>query len=280
MYNDISARLLRAFAGRWVDRAETDTKRSMRKLAEYGLSFSSGSLKNFFLQARDILNDNRSPYYRLASEFIANTDKQRISEFGICFGYYGFAREKKKIPNKLAVAVNGAEVPEPAALHQKLAEWDAHEAAICYLFCEGTEPSAGELLAEVALWPKRAFLIFADDPEALKYSWPQNVMLLVNVDAPDFAAQTQALNEQRLLSGAWHRFDDANAAETMSDAYLDSIHAAGVNFLLLLKGPDCTEECRRRVNDFCYKDKRKPHRPLFVAELFGDLASMNEWQSV
>lgn len=275
MYNDIGVRLLCAFAGRWVDRSETDTKRSMRKLTEYGLNFSSGSLKNFFMQARDILNDNRSPYYRLASELIANTDKSRILEFGICFGYYGFAKEKKKIPNKLAIAVNGAVVPDPAALHQKLAEWDAHEAAICCLFCEGAKPPASELLAEVSFWPKRAFLIFADTPEEPEYNWPKNVMLLVNADAPDFAAQIKALNERKLLSGAWRRFDDANAADTMSDAYLDGIHAAGVNFLLLLKGQACTKECHRRVNDFCYKDKRKPRRPLFVAELSSDLASMN-----
>ena len=41
MNNDMNVRLLKAFAGRWVERAETDTKRSMRKLAEYGISFSS-----------------------------------------------------------------------------------------------------------------------------------------------------------------------------------------------------------------------------------------------
>ena len=274
MYNDMNYRLLKAFMGRWVDRAETDTKRSMRKLAEYGLSFSSGSLKAFFTLSREILNDSRSPYYRLASEFIRGTDKARITEFGINFGYYGFANEKKK-DTRLAVIVHGAELTDAASLHQRLTEWDAHEASICFLFCSGAQPSAAMIDSETARWPKRAFLVFADDEAALTQNWRKNVMLLVDADLPDFSARVDALKKRRLLIGAYRRFDDRNAEETISDAFLDGVHDAGINFLLLVKAPDCSGACRRRINDFCYAEKRSPKRPLFVAELSGDLASIN-----
>ena len=274
MSYDVNYRLLKAFAGRWVERAETDTKRSMRKLTEYGLSFSSGSLKNFFTLAREILNDSRSPYYHLASELIKSADKSRITEFGINFGYYGFAHEKKK-NTQLAVVVHGVEAADAASLHQRLTEWDAHEAAICFLFCKGTQPPAAMIDSETARWPKRAFLVFADDEAALEQNWRKNVMLLVNTDMPEFSARLQALQERHLLIGAYRRFDDENAEETISDAFLERIHDAGINVLLLVKKANCSEICRQRVNDFCFKDKRMPRRPLFVAELSGDLNTIN-----
>lgn len=274
MNNDMNAKLLRAFAGRWVDRAETDTKRSMRKLAEYGLSFSSGSLKGFFTEAREILNDSRSPYYRLASEFIATTEKSRITTFGINFGYYGFANEKKK-DTQLAVTVDGAEITDAASLHQRLTEWDAHEAAVCFLFCKSGRPDAEMIDSETALWPKRAFFVFVDGGEPLSRSWRKNVMLLLDADAPDFAARVKDLNERKMLVGAYRRFDDGSAGETISEAFLSGVHDAGVNFLLLLKDQGCSEDCRRRVNDFCYAEKRAPKRPLFVSEFSGDFSYIN-----
>jgi len=274
MNNDMNVRLLKAFAGRWVERAETDTKRSMRKLAEYGISFSSGSLKSFFTLSREILNDTHSPYYRLASEFIKRTDKSRITQFGINFGYYGFADEKKK-DTPLAVCVDGRDVTDAASLHQHLTEWDAHEAAICFLFCRNAQPPAAMIDRETGLWPKRAFFVFADGEIDLTQEWHKNVMFLLDTDAPDFTQKVKMLNEKKMLVGAYRRFDDGSADEAVSDAYLDRVHAAGVSFLLLLKGPDCSEDCRRRVNDFCYADKRRPKRPLFVAELSGDIAAIN-----
>lgn len=274
MNNDINVRLLKAFAGRWVERAETDTKRSMRRLAEYGMSFSSGSLKAFFTLARDTLNDSRSPYYRLASEFIRRTDKGRITQFGINFGYYGFADEKKK-DTPLAVCIDGGDVTDAASLHQHLTEWDAHEAAVCFLFCRGAQPPAAMIDRETALWPKRAIFVFADGEIDLTQEWHKNVMLLLDTDAPDFTQKLLALGEKKMLLGAYRRFDDGNADETISDAFLDTVHAAGVSFLLLLRGPACSEDCCRRVNDFCYADKRSPRRPLFTAELSGDVAAIN-----
>ena len=165
MYNDVNVRLLKAFAGRWVDRAETDTRRSMRRLAEYGISFSSGSLKEFFSLSREILNDSHSPYYLLAYEFIRATEKGRITQFGINFGYNGFAHEKKK-ETPLAVTIDGADIRDAASFHQQLTQWDAHEASIVFLFCDGDRPSPELIDAETKRWPKRAFFLFTDDPAA------------------------------------------------------------------------------------------------------------------
>ncbi|MGI5979498.1 MAG: hypothetical protein ACOX66_08375 [Oscillospiraceae bacterium] len=274
MYNDISRRLLKAFAGRWVDRAETDTKRSMRKLAEYGISFSSGSLKTFFTQARDILNDDHSPYYRLAAEFIQTTQKVRITDFGINFGYNGFAKEKKK-DTKLVLALDGSDISDAASFHQQLTQWDAHEASVVFLFCDSVQPPVELLDSEFKRWPRRAFFLFTYDAAALGHVWGNNVMLVLDASSPDFARRSAALNTHKMLTGAYHRFNDRNADECISDAFLDAVHEAGVNFLFLLRETDCTDDCRLHVNSFCFAEKRRPKRPLFVSELLGDIDSMN-----
>ncbi len=274
MYNDVNVRLLKAFAGRWVDRAETDTRRSMRRLAEYGISFSSGSLKEFFTLSREILNDSHSPYYLLAYEFIRATEKGRITQFGINFGYNGFAHEKKK-ETPLAVTIDGADIRDAASFHQQLTQWDAHEASIVFLFCDGDRPSPELIDAETKRWPKRAFFLFTDDPAALGYSWGKNVMLLLDAGDAEFARLAAAQREHKMLIGSYRRFDEKNAQDCLSDAFLDGVHDAGASFLLLLKARDCSDDCRRRINEFCYAEKRAPHRALFVSELFGDIESIN-----
>lgn len=274
MINDVNVKLLKAFAGRWVDRAETDTKRSMRKLAEYGMSFSSGSLKGFFTLAREILSDNHSAYYRLVSEFIRSTEKARITEFGINFGYNGFANEKKK-DSKLVLALDGASIRDAASFHQQLTEWDAHDASIVFLFCETAKPPVELLDGELRRWPGRAFFLFTDDPAALGWSWGKNVMLVIDADSPDFARRASALNEHKMLIGAYRRFDEHSAGACTGADFLDTVHGAGVNFLFLRAAPDCSPDCRRRVNTFCFAEKRRPARPLFVSELSGDIESMN-----
>lgn len=287
MNGDTTARILKAFTGRWIEKSETDTKRSLRKLVEFGCCFSgSDKLRNFFGEARNILSNNKSEYYRLTRGLVKSVDKNRIKEFGIGFGYYGLAKGIKKSVGNSAGSCNEYPLAEIIGGREKYCADNAIDricsladrgTSIFFIFCDGTsDVDIGELKETVDKYPQKTFFIFTGNPETAEDFSQKNAMPVLDVAAESFSLCAERLKKQKRLFGGYSRFGDKNAGEIICCNFLERICGKGCYFLFLVEGDACSENTRKMASEFGYKQKRRPNFPIFVTELFGDIDWLNE----
>jgi len=289
MNNRTSVRVLRAFASRWLDKAESDTKRSLRKLVEFGCYFSgSTQINSFFNEAHDILKSSNSKYYVLAHNLIKSVDKNRTTEFGIAFGYNGFVKGMNEIRShfsannkyKALVAII-RNIDDTLGLNAnglsgQVTTYSQNGTAIFFIFCDDIGIADGELKITLDSNSQKAFFLFTDNEEIVMLNNQNNVMAILNLCSDNFAQISEILIKQKRLFGAYCRYNDENADEIISKNFLDTVKARGCLFLFLVEDDGCSESCHEKVNQFSFHQKRKPTHPIFISELFSDLKWLND----
>lgn len=288
MNNQTTVRVMRAFAVHWLSKAETDTKRSLRKLVEFGCYFSgSVQIKKFFNEAHDIIKSSKSKYYVLSHNLIKSVDRDRLTEFSITLGYNGFVRGMKginagisdKVTSCALAGIIGNNKANPIInsedLGKRISKMAITGTAIYFIFCDGAELSAEDFENVIKNYRNNAFFLFTDNGEVALKSSQMNVMPVINLQSDNFSAVCKELKDQKRLFGVYCRYDEQNADEIISSAFLDKVNEQNCMFLFLLEADGCSLECHEKINSFSFSEKRKPTNPIFISELFGDLDWLN-----
>lgn len=288
MNNKPTVRVLRAFAGRWLSKAETDTKRNLRKLVEFGSYFSSSAqIKNFFIEAHNILKSSISKYYILARSLIRSVDRERITEFGISFGYYGFVKGMREISSGSSEIENSRalagiigndtdnHIDDSEDLQYRISESAQNGAAMYFIFCDEICLHADEIGNVMKCYPHNAFFLLTGKADIALSNNQLNAMPILNFESECFSATCEKLKNQKRLFGAYCIVNDDNMDEVLSSDLLDKVQEAGVFFLFLIKADGCSDSLSEKANGFGYAQKRKPTHPIFVTELLGDLEWLN-----
>ena len=283
---DTSVRILRVFVTRWLDRAEYDTDRTLRKLVEFG-SYFSGSVpqKRFFAAVKSILTEKNSQYYMLARTLFSNVSKDRITEFGIAFGYYGLAKNarfsnERHFQHENSGLVAGiipplGEAHENISLTEAFRELAQSGTSVFFIFCDEADINESELFEIVSKNPRRAFFVFtSDDVLAMKYS-QKNVMPVLNLDLENQASLAAKLKKRGRLFGGYCRVSDENADNVTSEAFLDNTYKNDCLFLFLIQDTHASGSSGG-LGEFTYREKRRPSHPIFITKLPGDIDWLNE----
>ncbi|NLT63119.1 MAG: hypothetical protein GXY01_01470 [Clostridiales bacterium] len=289
MNNDTAARILRAFAHRWLDKTELDTKRNLRKLVEFGCYFSaSPQLRKFFRESRNILNDNKSKYYLLAHDLTKSVDKSRTAEFGITFGYYGLAKEIEKASshnsakdgeNHFVGVITGNEgqgVSNADELKERIFKLAQSGVTVFFIFCGKSSIKSTELKSIIDAYPQKAFFIFTDSDDIAMSISQKNIMPVLDLKSGSYDLISNKLRSQERLYGGYYRYNDETSDEIITKAFLNNVYEKNCLFLFLIEDIGCSQSSHDKVNNFSYHQKRKPSYPVFVTELFGDLKWLNE----
>ena len=111
MARDISRVLIETVVRKMLREAKDSPERSIRNLVDMALYFSDGRIqRNFFTVAQEMLRNERSAYYPLLRDVLANVDEDRLLDFGMVMGYQGFVRGSKAIRAAGAEDIAGGEV--------------------------------------------------------------------------------------------------------------------------------------------------------------------------
>jgi|GEM_PF-3370425 len=288
MGNNTTVRILRAFAGRWLDKAETDTKRSLRKMIEFGYCFSgSAGIRNFFHEARNIINSNRSQYFLLTRELVKNVDKIKTTEFGIIFGFEGLVKGMNGAPAHLsgndceyalAAVIDGTKdgsLSGEAELEARVSSLSQNGAALFFIFCDRAEIDGGTLKRIAESHPKKAFFIFTGSGDLAGSCSGNNVMPVLDLGSVTYPEISSGLRKQKQLFGGFVRYGDETAEAFTQSAFLDKTAESGCLFLFLAEDGACSQDCKDRMSAFSRAQKRKPTHPIFITDILGDLKWLN-----
>lgn len=108
--------LIETVIRRAIKEMEDSPKRTLRKLVDMALSFSSGSFQSFFFRsAQTMLKNENSAYYNLFQDIVAHVEEDRLIDFGINVGYHGCTLGARKI--RETESLDGYNIPWSVTLH-------------------------------------------------------------------------------------------------------------------------------------------------------------------
>ena len=85
---DTSRIMIKTFVKSALKDAENSPERCTRNLVDMALNFSNNSSQySFFSIARQMLNNENSPYYPLIEDILKHIDKDKLLNFGLNIGY-------------------------------------------------------------------------------------------------------------------------------------------------------------------------------------------------
>ena len=84
---DTSRIMIKTFVKSALKDAENSPERCTRNLVDMALNFSNNSSQySFFSIARQMLNNENSPYYPLIEDILKHIDKDKLLNFGLNIG--------------------------------------------------------------------------------------------------------------------------------------------------------------------------------------------------
>ncbi len=284
---DTSVRILRVFLNRWLDKAESDADRTLRKLVEFGYYFSSSApQKRFFSEAKKIISDSCCKYYELFRTLFSSVDRERAIELGIAFGYYGLAKSyrfsgerlfgREKTGPVAGTIPSQASASDFAGLSAEFAVLSQRGAGVYFIFCDELDSCKRELCDIIDKNPRKAFFVFSTDEILLMKLTQKNVMPVLDFNSEDYDRLSEQLKKQKRIFGAFNSYGEETADYIVSKEFLDDVYDRSCLFLFLIADGSCSAASREKLSAFSYAEKRKPSNPIFVTDIISDLDSLNK----
>ena len=284
---DTSVRILRVFLNRWLDKAESDADRTLRKLVEFGYYFSSSvPQKKFFSEAKKIISDSGCKYYELFRTLFSSADREKAIEFGIAFGYYGLAKNYRYSGERLfgreksgPVAVTippQAPASDFAGLSAEFVRLSQNGAGVYVIFCDKLDNCESELGEIIDKNPRKAFFAFTSNEELAVKLTQNNVMPVLDLNSENYDRLSQLLINQKRVFGGFDIYGEESAYNIGSKEFLDDVYDQNCLFLFLEDDGSCSAASREKISAFSYAEKRKPSRPIFVSDILNDIESLNK----
>ena len=260
MARDISRVLIETVVRKMLREAKDSPERSIRNLVDMALYFSDGRIqRNFFTVAQEMLRNERSAYYPLLRDVLANVDEDRLLDFGMVMGYQGFVRGSKairaaeaergySIPWFLTLRIDGGTYPQQEAAYRKLLEEGQALGIRGYLLLPAGRPETLLSLAEA--FPNSFFVVACDGgfvTEGLAEE-ADRIHNLVLAPYGEQAEEACALLRKKRSLYALAAFYGAAEAEDIAGGEVysraENCHAP---LTLLLPEAACPEEAQRKV---------------------------------
>ena len=262
MENTIQRILTGTIVKRTLNEIKRDPKRSIWNLVDMALQLSSGRFQqNFFSAAQQMLRNERSSYYDLVRNAVANTDTMRLYTFSMNLGYNGCtvgARRIRKnekalgcnIPWTILLDIDPDRLEEREASYHRLMQ-DGEELGIYFWILFGNG-NVQRLLSLAERHPDSAFVLLCC-PEDMTAPFLErageinNLMLAVRYDG-DAAPVYDSLRSRGLLYSVWYQYGQGDLDAIFSGELFDSTQQVSPIFTVLLRDQSCSEETQRLVH--------------------------------
>ena len=263
------------------DIAEGD-HRAIRRLVDLGEHFSGSGLRQHFLnQAQTLLLDEESAYYTLIHRLVQHTDREQLTQMGLCFGYEclvcGVAklREEWAKGNPISwqqdLRFQKGTGLSPEDMEAIIAKGEPHGVRCYSLFISQGVPTQ-EILDRTQAHPYSFFLLFAGKHPELYLEETvgrENVLPLLPLSE---ASLLKELANSRHLFGAYAVYHEENRKQILDNSLLELALDRQTPFLFLLPDAGCDALTERRVWDHIRKQRMQQQWPLFPLEYTTDMA--------
>lgn len=266
---DTSRIMIKTFVKSALKDAEKAPERCTRNLVDMALNFAGeGSQQSFFKVARDMLNNENSPYYPMIEDVLKHMDKDKLLNFGINIGYNSCtkgariireteAREHIQIPWILAL-----ETGDPAEEHffsDYQSVFDQGKALGIYTYQLHVTKSPVQVLKLADNNPDCAVMLFCRS-ELITEEFAEAACklnnLLIGVEYDD-TAETACLilRDHRLIYSLYYVCSPENAFTVTSGSFFRFAEEMHSPFAAVAPQHSCSEALRGEVYDLVLKSR-------------------------
>ena len=261
MAADTSRIMIRTFVKSALKDAEKSPERCTRNLVDMALNFSSNSSQqSFFSIARQMLNNENSPYYPLIEDVLKHMDKDKLLNFGLNIGYNSctkgsaIIRQTENTEHFEIPWILGLETGDPSAEnfltdYQKIFDQGKTLGIYAYQLHITENPiPVLELAARnsdcaVILFCKADLITeeFAEEASALNN-------ILIGVEYGDMAdTATLILRDHRLLYSLYYICSDETSGDITSGAFFRFAEEMHSPFAAVVPQRNCSPQIREDI---------------------------------
>jgi hypothetical protein len=289
----ITKALIRTTIKKALSDIQRDPKRSVRNLVDLGLQFADGENQRQILDVtRTYLSSENSAYFRLAENIVNEIDHEKLTEYGINFGYNGctlgakLIRENEvklgfHIPFLLAFNVTNAEDGITVDEIRKTIRQGMPLGIYIYVLICSCD-NYGELLDMADEFSECAFVFFVN-PRRLtrevisRTSELNNLVTSVRFDSDNSAycsEKVRQMREQGCITCLHYRYSPENLNELLAGNTVDSLAETGAIAAILYAEPGIDPAAQRLVFDYKTETVRSQQYPIFMFEARSDIYSI------
>lgn len=283
---DMKRVLIEAALGRALNEMERSPERSIRKLIDLGLTFSSGRFQQHFLStAQEMLRRKDSAYYDLLRDTLEHVERSHLVSLGMALGYHSCthgaavirsieAERGFNIPWSLSLEVDDATSARCPTLIQEGIALGIHT---YLLFPTGDLAPLQPLMAS---HPDCAFFLFL--PAAMvteelisAMAKTKNAMAVVRWEDGAQSA-CERLRRARLPFSIYHRYTEEDHPAILDGGWMEHILPLRPLFALLSAEGGCTRETLDAVYDYLSALRASQNCPVVPIDLCRDNLRIDE----
>lgn len=266
---DTSRIMIKTFVKSTLKDAEEAPERCTRNLVDMALNFAGeGSQQSFFKVARDMLNNENSPYYPLVEDVLKHMDKDKLLNFGINIGYNGCtkgakiireteSREHIQIPWILALETGNPEEEHFFSDYQSV--FDQGKALGIYTYQLHVTESPVQVLKLAADNQDCAVILFCRSAlitEEFAEAACKLNNILIGVEYDDTAeAACLILRDHRLIYSLYYVCHPENAFTVTSGSFFRFAEEMHSPFAAVVPQPSCSETLQDEIYDLVLKSR-------------------------
>ncbi len=268
-----------------------DPNRSIRRLVDLGIQFGRGRYQQtFFTDAQSALKKKQSAYYELVTSLIRNVEPKTLETLGFNVGYMSWTQGAKTIrayekehginvPWTILLDLNSP-TPHPLEMSRLVDEGEKMGIYTYFLFVGTQTADFDALLSAAEAHGNSAFFLFSADEETNQIltrsdALIRNTLLVPRGSQAKLPAAGALLSEKKRMFGLNCEYNEVNAEEYLSEAFLQSVVREGYPFLFLLPAPGCDPAVCAHVYDQIVEIRSRGRYPLFPVELINDVQQVD-----
>lgn len=285
----ITKALIRTTIKKALADVQRDPKRSVRNLVDLGLNFADGSNQRYFLDiTRMYLSSENSAYFRLAENIVNEFDHDKLTHYGINFGYNGctlgarIIREQQAklgchIPFLLAFNVSGSDDALTVSdISKTIRDGMKLGIYIYVVICSGD--NYYELLDMADGFDECAFVFFVN-PKRLtrevisRTSELNNLVTSVRFDGESDSCRIKVreMREQGCITCVHYCYSPENINSILTNQITEQMTETGAIAAILYAPPSVDKIAQKLVFDYKTEIVRSQQYPIFMFEAKSDI---------
>ncbi len=274
-----------------IEDMKSNSKRSIRNLIDLGLMFSTSSEQTeFFIAAQKMLATPRNPYYQLVSKMLAEVDNDTVKKVGLNLGYssliHGAGKLKKwqvdlGVPIPWLLVFDSESDALPIGQLERCVREGMDLGIYSYIVCPHGAADIAVSCDIARQFDECLFLIktrpgLIDGAAAASIEGVHNAAVSVQVSGEGFQRAEsldafRLLKERRCLYGFHVYYDDENAHQVATPAYIRSAIELGNRFGAYIAGHGVSDACGEAVFSFVRRARSGCGQSLIAFELNRDV---------
>ncbi|HHY77733.1 MAG TPA: hypothetical protein GX498_04385 [Clostridiales bacterium] len=293
--NEIIYRIIEAAVDKGIKDITDNPNRGLRRLLDLGNHFAKkGFQKSFFRIASQVLNDESSPYYKLADNIVRNVDPHIIKRFGINLGYNCWTYGAKKIREH--EKINGYNIPWTIVFYLQdetenglsvsqisdILNTAESIGTFCGMFFLNEDIEKLRSIIKMLGEHRRSCYILFLKPEIISDEIANLISgsynIIVAFDTNDIENNQLCKNGARILLdnkclyGAYCTCNDSNLNYYISDSYLETLEDLKCSFAFYINKSLYEMKNKLMFSKFMSDSKYRGSYSLFLIDFYEDLS--------